>query len=425
MSSLLQKDPDTQSGGGGTSPAEASAATATPPPPSATRGRGKAFAIFFAVLILAAIAGTLYWMHIRQFETTDDAEVDGHLNAISPRVEGTVLKVYVDDNQVVKAGDPLVDLDPRDYQIAVDQAEAQLAQANSMVSAQQPNVPITQVQNVTNISGGEADLENAQAALATAQRDVETARAHLEEAEANSEKAQSDLARYQTLIAKEEVSKQEFDAVASTAKAQAASVAAAKAAVEADLQIVNQKRALVSQSQSKLQQFKSNAPEQLAVKRAAVFSEEAAAKTSQVQLERAKLNLDYTRITAPIGGIVMKRSAEVGVHVAAGQQLVTIAQTGDLWVTANFKETQLRNIHPKQSAVLHVDALNQDFQGYVDDVGGATGAITSVLPPENATGNFVKVVQRIPVRIRFNKNQAGLDRLRPGMSVEPEVRVMN
>jgi len=421
MSSLLQKDSDTQSGGGGT-PATAAPAAA---PPSATEGRAKAFAIFFIVLAVAAIAGTLYWMHIRQFETTDDAQVDGHLNTISPRVEGTIIKVYVDDNQVVKAGDPLVDLDPRDYQVALEQAQAQLAQAQTMVSAQQPNIPITLVENSSNISGSEADLENSQAALAAAERDVETAKAHLLEAQANNEKAQADLERYKRLIAKEEVSKQEYDAAVSTAKAQAAAVGVAQSTIAADLQIVNQKRALVAQAQSRLQQYRRNAPQQLAVKRAAVISEEAAAKTEEVQVERAKLNLDYTKILAPIGGIVMKRSAEVGAHVATGQQLLIIAQTDDLWVTANFKETQLRNIRPKQSAVLHVDALNQDFQGYVDDVGGATGAITSVLPPENATGNFVKVVQRIPVRLRFNKNQPGMERLRPGMSVEPEVRVMD
>ena len=270
-----------------------------------------------------------------------------------------------------------------------------------------------------------AGSDDGERRLAAAERDVETAKAHLLEAQANNEKAQSDLDRYKTLIAKEEVSKQEYDAAVSTAKAQAAAVGVAQSTIAADLQIVNQKRALVAQAQSRLQQYRRNAPQQLAVKRAAVISEEAAAKTEEVQVERAKLNLDYTKILAPIGGIVMKRSAEVGAHVATGQQLLIIAQTEDLWVTANFKETQLRNIRPKQSAVLHVDALNQDFQGYVDDVGGATGAITSVLPPENATGNFVKVVQRIPVRLRFNKNQPGMERLRPGMSVEPEVRVMD
>jgi membrane fusion protein (multidrug efflux system) len=418
MSSVLQKDSETQSGGG---PGKTEVAA----PPSATRGRAKAFVIFFIVLAVAAVAGTLYWMHVRQFESTDDAQVDGHLNAISSRIEGTIIHVYVDDNQTVKANDPLVDLDPRDYQVALDSAEAQLAQARTMVSAQQPNVPITQVQNSTNISGGEADVANAQAALATAERDVETARAKLQEAQANNEKAQSDLSRYKTLIAKEEVSQQEFDSIASAAKAQSAAVAAAQGAIESDLQIVNQKRAQVAQAQSRLVQYQRNAPAQLAVRRAAVVSEQAAAKTEEVAVEKAQLNLGYTKIIAPIGGIVMKRSAEVGTHVAAGQQLLTIAQLDDLWVTANFKETQLRSIHPKQKAVLHVDALNQDFQGYVDDIGGATGAITSVLPPENATGNFVKVVQRIPIRIRFNKDQPGLDRLRPGMSVEPEVRVMD
>ncbi len=413
--SVLQKDAETPAGGGAAKPE-----TPAPPPKS---GRAKAFTIFFVVLAAIAIGGTLYWLHVSQFETTDDAEVDAHLNQISSRVEGTVIRVYVDDNQLVKAGDPLVDLDPRDYQVALDEAEAQFAQARSMVFAQQPNVPITQVQNVTNISGGEADLANAQAALATAERDVETARAKLAEAQANNEKAQSDLERFKTLIAKEEVSKQEFDAAVSTAKAQAAAVAAAQGNVESDLQIVNQKRAQVAESQSRLAQYQRNAPAQLAVRRAAVNSEEAAAKTEEVQVEKARLNLGYTKISAPVGGVVMKRSAEVGAHVAAGQQLLTIAQIDDVWVTADFKETQLRNLRPGQKATLHIDALKQDFQGYVEDIGGATGAITSVLPPENATGNYVKVVQRIPVRIRFNKNQKGLDRLRPGMSVEPEVRI--
>jgi membrane fusion protein (multidrug efflux system) len=410
MSSLQEQDPVTQ---------EAKPEAAKP----AGKGRAKAFAIFFAVLAVLAIGGAFYWLHASQFETTDDAEVDAHLNQISSRVEGTVVRVYVDDNQMVKAGDPLVDLDPRDYQVSLDQAEAQLAQARSMVFAQQPNVPIAQVENVTNISGGEADLANARAALATAERDVETAKAELAEAQANNEKAQSDLGRYKTLIAKEEVSNQEFDAVASTAKAQTAAVAVAQDTVEADLQIVNQKRAQVAQSQSRLAQYERNAPAQLAVRRAAVNSEEAAVKTREVQVEKARLDLGYTKISAPVGGIVMKRSAEVGEHVAAGQQLLTIAQLDDIWVTADFKETQLRNLRPKQKAILHIDALKQDFRGYVEDIGGATGAITSVLPPENATGNYVKVVQRIPVRLRFDKNQPGLDRLRPGMSVEPEVRI--
>ncbi len=388
-----------------------------------TRGRGRAFLIFFLVLGVVAIGGLLFWLHARQFETTDDAQVDAHLNAISSRIDGTIVRVYVEDNQTVKPGDPLVDLDPRDYQVALDQALAQLAQARSMVFAQQPNVPLTQVENVTNISTGEADVANAQAALAAAQRDRESYAAKLAEAEANAAKAQADLRRYKQLIAKEEVSQQEYDQVAATANAQEAVVASSRADLEAATHVIDQRRAQLAQAQTKLVQSRRSAPQQIALRRAAVASEEASVKTAQVQVEQARLNLGYTKIAAPVSGIVMKRSAEVGAHVAAGQQLLTIAQIDDVWVTANFKETQLRNIRPQQPATLHVDSLNRDFDGYVENIGGSTGAVSSVLPPENATGNYVKIVQRIPVRLRFKKNQKGLDLLRPGMSVEPEVRI--
>ncbi len=388
-----------------------------------TRGRGRAFAIFFAVLIVAALSGLFYWLHARQFESTDDAQIEAHLNPISARIDGTITHVYVDNNQSVRVGDPLVDLDARDYQVAIDQALAQLAQARSMVIAQEPNLPITQVENSTNISSGEADVANAKAALAAAQRDQEAAAAKLAESQANNGRAQADLERYKLLISKEEVSQQEYDQVAATAKAQAASVAANQASLQSYAQIVDQRRAQLSQAQSKLAQAERNAPQQIAIRRATLKSEQANAQAAQAQFEQAQLKLSYTKITAPVAGIVMKRSAEVGAHVAAGQQLLTIAQVGDVWVTGNFKETQLRNIKPGQSATIHVDALKQDFNGYVLDIGGSTGSVASVLPPENATGNYVKVVQRIPVRIRFKPNQNGLDRLRPGMSVEPEIRI--
>jgi membrane fusion protein (multidrug efflux system) len=388
-----------------------------------TRGRGRAFIVFFIILAALAIGGLFYWLHTRQFETTDDAQVDGHLNAISSRVDGTITRVYVEDNQLVKAGDPLVDLDPRDFQVALDQALAQLAQSQSMVVARQPNVPITEVENFTNVSTGEADVANTTAALAAAERDRETAQSKLAETEANNARAQADLARYKLLISKEEISQQEYDQVAATAKAQEASLAGSQSSLQSAGQMVEQKRAQLAQAQSRLLQYRRTAPQQIALQRAAVASEQASAKTAQVQVEQAQLKLSYCKIAAPVAGIVMKRSAEVGSHVSAGQQLVTIAQIDDLWVTANFKETQLRNLRPQQPATLHVDALKQDFEGYVEDAGGATGAISSVLPPENATGNYVKVVQRIPVRIRFKKDQKGLERLRPGMSVEPEVRI--
>jgi membrane fusion protein (multidrug efflux system) len=388
-----------------------------------TRGRGRAFLIFFVVLGVVAIGGLLFWLHARQFETTDDAQVDAHLNAISSRIEGTIIRVYVEDNQIVKPGDPLIDLDPRDYQVSLDQALAQLAQARSMVFAQQPNVPLTQVENVTNISTGEADVANAQAALAAAQRDRESYAAKLAETEANAAKAEADLRRYKQLMAKEEVSQQEYDRVAASANAQQAVVASSRADLEAAAQVIDQRRAQLAQAQTKLAQSRHSAPQQIALRRAAVASEEASVKTAQVQVEQTRLKLGYAKIAAPVSGIVMKRSAEVGAHVAAGQQLLTIAQIDDVWVTANFKETQLRNIRAQQPATLHVDSLNQDFDGYVENIGGSTGAVSSVFPPENATGNNVKIVPRIPVRLRFKKNQTGLELLRPGMSVEPEVRI--
>ncbi len=390
-------------------------------PPSA--GRRRAFLIFGIVLVILAVVGLFYWLHVRKFETTDDAQVDAHLNPISARIDGTITKVYVEDNQFVRTGDALVDLDMRDYQAALDQALAQLSQARSMVIAQQPNVPITQVENTTNISTGEADVANSQAALAAAEHDRESAAAKLAESEANNARAQADLARYKLLIAKEEVSQQEYDQTVAAAKAQAATVAANQAGLESASRTVDGRRAQLQQSESRLDQYRHNAPRQIAIRRATVASDQASAASAKAQAEQAQLKLDYCKITAPVSGIVMRRSAEVGAHVSAGQQLFQIAQIGDVWVTANFKETQLRNVKPGQGVTIHVDALKRDFEGTVENIGGSTGAVASVLPPENATGNFVKVVQRIPVRIRFKPNQDGMDRLRPGMSVEPDVRI--
>jgi len=391
--------------------------------PGNTRGRRRAFTIFFIALLVIGTCGFLYWLHEREFESTDDAQVDTHLSPIGARIDGTITRVYVDDNQTVKAGDPLVDLDPSDYKVNLDQVLAQLAQARSMVVAQQPNVPITQLENITNISTGQADVANAQAALSAAQRDRESTEAKVTESQANNARAQADLARYKLLIAKEEVSEQEYDQIAAAAKAQAANVAANQASLQSAAQMVAQRRAQLEGMESRLAEYQRNAPRQIAIRRAGIESQQANANTQQAQVELAQLRLSYCRIAAPAAGIVMKRSAEVGSRISAGQQLLTIAQIGDLWVTANFKETQLRNLKPGQAATIHVDALKRDFDGYVENIGGATGSVASVLPPENAIGNYVKVVQRIPVRIRFKANQQGLDRLRAGMSVEPEVRI--
>ena len=405
-------------------PGASPAPPAAPPPAARPRGRRRAFLIFFLVLLVAAIAGVFYWLHSRDFESTDDAQVEMHLDPATPRIDGTIVKIYVENNQFVHAGDPLVDLDPRDFQVAVDQASATLGQARSQVTAQQPNVPITQVENETNISTAQSAVTNAEAVLAAAEHDRDAAAARLTEAQANDAKAQADLARYKILIAAEEVSRQEYDQVEAAAKSQDANVAASKSALESAGRIVEQRRAQVEESRARLTQYRQNAPQQVAIRQAAVRSQQANEQSAHAQVEQAQLRLSYTRITAPVSGIVMKRSAEVGAHVAAGQQLLMIAETGDLWVTANFKETQLARIQPGQSARIHVDATAQDFDASIENIGAGTGAISSVLPPENATGNYVKVVQRIPVRLRFRPNQQGLDRLRAGMSVEADVRIV-
>lgn len=394
-----------------------------PPARNAPRGRKRAFMIFFAVLIVLAAAGFLYWWHARQFESTDDAQVNCHMNPIGARVDGTVVKVYVDNNQMVKAGDPLVDLDTRNYKAALDQALAQLAQAKSMIVEQRPSVPITHVQNITNISTAEAGVANAQAALGAAKRDLQSYAAKLAEAQAKDAKAQADRERYSILIKKQEVSEQEYQQAVAAAKASAAAVAANRAALQSAGQTIAQRKAQLQEAQSRLAQYKRVAPNQLAIRKAMVRSNEASAEMAEAEVEQARLKLAYCHIVAPVSGIIVNRTAEVGKHVAAGQALVTIVQVDHLWVTANFKETQLKDLRPGQSATIHVDALDRDFDGYVQSIGGSTGSVASVLPPENATGNYVKVVQRIPVRLRFKPNQKGLAQLRPGMSVEPDVRI--
>ncbi len=339
-------------------------------PPSVSNGRRRAFTIFFVVLGVIGLGALLYWLHTRNFESTDDAFVEMHLGPVSPRVEGTVIKVYVENNQYVHAGDPLVDLDPRDNQVALDRALALLSQARSQVLAQQPNVPIARVENGTNISTAEAGLADAQAALAGSELDHHSALARLAAAEANNAKAQADLVRYKILIANEEVSQQEYDQVEAAAKAQAANVTASRATADSANRMVEQRKAQLQEAQSRLSQYRSTATQLITIREASLHSQQANSQSAEAQVEQARLNLAYTKITAPFDGIVMKRPAEVGARVSPGQQLITIAQTSDIWVTANFKETQLSGLLPRQPATIHVDALDRDFDGYVETIGG-------------------------------------------------------
>ncbi|HLK50323.1 MAG TPA: HlyD family secretion protein [Bryobacteraceae bacterium] len=389
--------------------------------PEPSRGRAPAIVVLVLVLAVIATGGVLYWNYAQTYEDTDDAQIDAHLNSISARIAGTVTAIHAEENQLVKAGQLVAELDPSDYSVAFEQARAEMLQKQAEVGVQNPSVPIVENANETGIDAARADVANVEASVAWAESDAAAARAKLREAEANAAKAQADVARYKALVDKDEIPRQVYDQAVANAAALSAAVDSARATAEAGQKSVEQRRAQLSETEAKLMELGMNAPHEVAIRRATVVAKQADANVAKTRVELARLNLSYTKITAPVAGIVSKRNVEIGNHVQPGQQLFLIAQTDDLWVTANFKETQLRRIHPGQKATISVDAYGQELSGYVESFPAATGTITSLLPPENASGNYVKVVQRLPVRIRFNKNQTGLDRLRPGMSVEPKI----
>lgn len=391
------------------------------PPPAKTRGRARTIVLVVLIIAVLVTGGVLYWNYSQTYESTDDAQIDSHLNGISARIAGTVTAIHAEENQFVKAGQLVAELDPSDYAVALAQAQAEMAQKQAEVRVQNPGVPIVENLNETGIEAARADVANAQAAIAWAERDLASAQAKLRESEANAAKAQTDVARYKALVDKDEIPRQIYDQAVATANAQAASVDSARATAGAAEKAVEQRRAQMAATDTKLMELGMNAPHELDIKRATVLAKQADAQVAKTRVDLAQLNLSYTKVLTPVSGIVSKRNVEIGNHVQAGQQLFLVAQVDDLWVTANFKETQLRRIHPGQKVTISVDAYGQELRGYVESFPAATGTVTSLLPPENASGNYVKVVQRLPVRIRFEKNQPGLDRLRPGMSVEPKV----
>jgi membrane fusion protein (multidrug efflux system) len=390
------------------------------PPADPARNRTKIFGI--ALIAVIAVVGCIGWfLYSGTYESTDDAQVDAHLNPIAARVQGTVTTVYVEDNQVVQAGQPLVDLDTNDVTVALAQAQANYDQAVAQLNAQNPNVSITQATNVSDIASQQAEVQSAEAALSAANSDYESAIARLRQAEATNQKSQSDLVRYKQLLDKQEIANADYDQYVSTARSQQAAVNAAVASADSYKKVIQQRQAQLVQQRARYQQTAVNAPRQVEIKSANVASNTAAVESAKAQLEQAKLNLAYCHVVAPVAGIVMQRSAEIGQRIAAGTQLLMVAQVDSPWVSANFKETQLRKMHPGQRVSVKVDALDRSFDGTVESIAASTGDRASVLPAENATGNYVKVVQRLPVRIRLNPGQDGLDKVRPGMSVEPTV----
>jgi membrane fusion protein, multidrug efflux system len=399
--------------------------SASEPPPSRAKNfiRSNPRArMYFVVMILALLVGTFFaWRYFASYESTDDAEVDGHLMPLSARITGYVNKVNVDDNQYVTAGTVLAEIDPRDYQVAVDKARADLQDAQATASSLGINVPITSVTTSSQVSSSEADVENAKAGIAAAQQQSDAAAAQLAQAEANDVKAQNDLVRYRQLVAKQEISQQLYDQASSAAAASTANVAAARASAAAAEDQIRQAHAKLAQSEANWRSSQTG-PQQVASSRARALSAEATVGAKQAALDQAELNLQYTKITAPVNGLVMK-NAEVGMNVQPGQQLFTIVPLDDVWVTANFKETQLKHMRPGQRAEFKLDANGRTYKGHVDSIAGSSGARTSLLPPENATGNYVKVVQRLPVKIVLDPGQNSDLALRLGMSVEPKVFV--
>lgn len=395
---------------------------APPPPAQRKRSLKRRLAAVLGLVVIVA-AGVIYWRSLA-WESTDDAQVDGFVFPISSRVAGHAVRVMVDDNQFVTAGTVLVQLDQTDFEVAVAVAKSTLANAAASAAALKTSVPITSTDTDSQISTAQADVNSAKAGFTAAERRFDAALASLREAEANDLKAQDDLARYRPLAEKDEIPQQQYTTAVNAQKATAASVEAARAAARAAEEAVRQEDARIAQAHASLRAA-STGPQQVSVQRARARAAEAETERARAALQQAQLNLQYTTVVAPIAGIVGRRAVQPGQNVSVGQQLMTVVplDTSNIWVTANFKETQLRHMRPGQPATISVDAYGREYQGRVLNIAGASGARYSLLPPENATGNYVKVVQRIPVRIVFDRGQDPEHLLRLGMSVEPSVRV--
>jgi membrane fusion protein (multidrug efflux system) len=410
-------------------------AETTRPPVRRRPGRSRTrIFVVIALVIVLAVGGYLLWQYLSSYESTDDAQIDGHINAISARISGHLSEVLVEDSQIVKAGDVLVKIDPRDYEVAVSQAQANLADAAASLENARTDLPIVSTNTESQLQTARSSRADANAGLLSAERQFEAAQARLQtteaqvnEAQANYKKAADDAARYKLLVDKDEISRQTYDQAVQTADVAKATVAAQNAAVLEARHNAGVAEAAIQQAQAKIPQADASIqsaltrPQQVSQSESRAKSAAAKVAELQAQLDQAKLNLSYTIIVAPVSGIVGKKTAEIGQNVSPGEQLMAVVPLDDVWVTANFKETQLRKMKPGQKVKFSVDAYDHEYTGHVTGIGGASGSRYSLLPPENATGNYVKVVQRIPVRIDLEPNENKDHRLRPGMSVDPKV----
>jgi membrane fusion protein, multidrug efflux system len=398
-----------------------SAAVPPPPRPYFKRSHARRNIVIVVIILVVAVCSVFLWRYLGSYESTDDAQVDAHLYPVSARISGYVTKVNVDDNQYVQKGAVLVEVDPKDYEVAVEQAKASLASAEATAQSLNIDVPITSVSTSSQLKFAASGVEDAGAGIAAAEKQVAAAQAQLEAAEANDVKAQDDLHRYKALVDKQEVAEQVYDQALATAKASTATVAAARNNEAAAEQAVHQARSRLGQSEAS-QRSAETGPQQVSSTQARARAAIADVQQKRAALEQAKLNLQYTQIVAPISGEVNK-TVVVGLNVQPGQQLLTVVPLEEVWITANFKETELRQMKVGQKSEIHVDSSGRTFKGHVDSIAGATGPLFSLLPPENATGNYVKIVQRIPVKIVLEPGENQDHQLRPGMNVVPDVYV--
>src|SRR6516225_7135467 len=369
-------------------------------PRGRARAGGRKRMIFALAALVVVVAGFFLWRYLSSYESTDDAQVDVHLYPVSSRISGYVLKVNVGDNEYVQKGAVLVEIDPRDYEVALTQARANLANAEATAQSLNITVPITSVSTSSQLTFTASDVANATAGVTAAEKQLVAAHAQVEQAEANDVKAQDDLRRYKLLVDKKEV-------------------AAARANEGAAQQAVQQAHSRLAESEANHRSAETG-PQQVSSTRARARAALADVDQKRAALEQAELNLQYTKIIAPVSGEVNK-TVVVGLNVQPGQQLLTVVPLDEVWITANFKETQLRHMKVGQRATVHVDSSGRTFKGHVDSIAGATGPLFSLLPPENATGNYVKIVQRIPVKIVLEPGENRERQLRPGMNVVPSV----
>lgn len=392
--------------------------------------------VLVAIVVVVAVSGFFVWRYLNTYESTDDAEVDGHIDAVSARISGHIMDVEAEDEKYVKAGDVLVQIDPKDYQAALAKAEADLADAAAALETSRINIPITSTTTASTLKSASSGRADATAFLLGAERQLNAAEARqvsanagVREAEANLAKANDDVRRYKQLVEKDEISRQQYDtAVDAAAAAQATRDARNAAVAEAEQNIVVA-RSVVDQAKERIAEADASiesagtAPQQVAASKTRAESALAQVAQRKALVDQAKLNLSYCTIIAPVTGIVGKKTVEIGENVSPGQQLLAVVPLDDVWIIANFKETQLSRMKPGQRVKFSVDAYDKEYKGTVQQIGGASGSRFSLLPPENATGNYVKVVQRVPVRIDLDPGENRDHRLRPGLSVDPKVYV--